>query len=490
MPNTTFTYPYEGYCMDIISELAMAMNFTINMTGGSPDNEWGVDNGNGTWSGLIGMLQREEVDLVAGPLTTIIAREKVMDFTFPFYHDFLSVLIKKPDPSLTKWRTMIDPFRWEVLLCIGISLVGASVILFLLEKWNPFYQREPYLNRYAGTHIFQDAFWYMFGAMLTQGGEHLPDSQAGRTMISTWWLFSIIMAATYSGNLIAFLTVTKDTAPFETLDQLIDNGDYTWGLLGGSNNQMEFENSKIPVFQKAWKGILETADPDALSLDHEVHLAKVNVGDYGYISDRGGLQKRVLTDCDLYLLPEKISPINYALALQNGSAYTEIFSKEMMAIYESGLLQIWQRQWWKQKKFCRGPLQTEAKPIDLVDVQSSFYLIGVGLFLAAIALVIERCMLRFCKCRTSSSRRENVVQKPKELQNGHAHKPVENGIHNGIQNGHVRSEIYSSVRKQNGHTPFEEIEIVSNGHMVPDVNGNGVIDSVFDYDTEYVRTSL
>jgi hypothetical protein len=67
------------------------------------------------------------------------------------------------------------------------------------------------------------------------GGVHLPDSTAGRTLVSSWWLFCIIIVGIYSGNLIAYLTVTKEKLPFQTLDGLIrSKGTYKWGTVGDS----------------------------------------------------------------------------------------------------------------------------------------------------------------------------------------------------------------------------------------------------------------
>lgn len=59
--------------------------------------------------------------------------------------------------------------------------------------------------------------------------------------LSAWWLFCIIMAATYSGNLIAFLTVAKDKAPFDTLDEMVQQDDYTYGTIDESVWTMLFE---------------------------------------------------------------------------------------------------------------------------------------------------------------------------------------------------------------------------------------------------------
>ena len=46
----------------------------------------------------------------------------------------------------------------------------------------------------------------------------------------------MILLATYSGNLIAFLTVMREQAPpFTTYQELCDNNDYAFGTTGGTN---------------------------------------------------------------------------------------------------------------------------------------------------------------------------------------------------------------------------------------------------------------
>jgi hypothetical protein len=73
------------------------------------------------------------------------------------------------------------------------------------------------------------------------GGLRLPVSQTGRTIVCCWWLFCIILSATYSGNLIAFLTVTKEKPPFDSLSEMVAQDEYEWGTLGGTYWMTWFE---------------------------------------------------------------------------------------------------------------------------------------------------------------------------------------------------------------------------------------------------------
>ena len=79
-------------------------------------------------------FDRQEVDIVAADISIQKEREMVMDFAFPFYYGDTSVLLKKPDPNEGKWRTLVDPFKWRVLVAIGAMLPFASLLAFLLER--------------------------------------------------------------------------------------------------------------------------------------------------------------------------------------------------------------------------------------------------------------------------------------------------------------------------------------------------------------------
>ncbi|XP_060063877.1 uncharacterized protein LOC132544318 [Ylistrum balloti] len=387
LPNNTYT----GLCFDLLDHMAASLNFTYDVTEPA-DQQWGVLNANGTWTGLVGLLERSEVDIVAAPLSTQANREKVMDFTYSYFIDYTTIIMKKPDPYEKKWRTLIDPFSEQLLLCVLLSLPVMSLLLFLFERFSPYYTGDEEREGMSGLHTYQDAFWYMYGALLTQGGEHLPQSQTGRTLLSSWWLFCIIMMATYSGNLIAFLTVTKDKAPFTTVAGMVQMDNYRWGTIGGSSWIDAFNETRVPDFMKVWDGMLRfnASDPSVLSPKSSVHFDKVLKGDYAYIGDKTQMEIKMAEECSLLMADEVFMPLQYAFGFPNFSPYTKIFSDELLYVHESGLLHIWKTRRWPQRSFCASELVTVAKTITLVDVQSAFYLIGIGVCLAMLVFGLEK----------------------------------------------------------------------------------------------------
>lgn len=114
-------------------------------------------------------ILRQEVDLMVAGASIQASREQVMDFTHPFYYDTTTILIKRPDPDENKMFTLAKPFKIEVIVCIFFVLPVSAFLLFVIEKLSPYYK----IHGPEGRQNYQMSFWYMFGALLTQGNDDI-----------------------------------------------------------------------------------------------------------------------------------------------------------------------------------------------------------------------------------------------------------------------------------------------------------------------------
>ncbi|XP_045201946.2 uncharacterized protein LOC123555366 [Mercenaria mercenaria] len=176
-------------------------------------------------------------------------------------------------------------------------------------------------------------------------------------------------------------------------------GTYRWGLQGGTNREHVFETSKRPEFRRVGDAIKEfsSTDPTVLATDFDVQMANVKKGSYGWIGDAVVMEIEMAKDCDLMMIKDKFLPLRYAFGFTNNSPHVQLFTKQMLAIHESGLLQVWKRKWWpKSKAICAGSIVAEAKPISIIDVQSAFYVAAGGALLSFCVFLVE---LVIGKCR-------------------------------------------------------------------------------------------
>ena len=67
------------------------------------------------------------------------------------------------------------------------------------------------------------------------GGDPHPRSVSGRCVLGFWWLFTILMASTYTANLAAFLTVTIARKPINSLEELVAQSQIKPFVMDGSS---------------------------------------------------------------------------------------------------------------------------------------------------------------------------------------------------------------------------------------------------------------
>lgn len=84
----------------------------------------------------------------------------------------------------------------------------------------------------------------LYGSCLFLGDEQRPISASGRIMLSFWWIFTILMLATYTANLAAYLTVTIIASPTNSLQELADHNEIRPLIFSGSNLHTLFKVNK------------------------------------------------------------------------------------------------------------------------------------------------------------------------------------------------------------------------------------------------------
>lgn len=104
------------------------------------------------------------------------------------------------------------------------------------------------------------------------GSDHLPLRGWSRTLLASWWLLAIVMSASYSCNLVAFLSTTKETRPFTSLTELVQQDVYNWGMLGGSFTANIFKvtwSPKMYSFNIISKARIFITDKHIIKLKHQ-----------------------------------------------------------------------------------------------------------------------------------------------------------------------------------------------------------------------------
>lgn len=132
---------YEGYCIDLIDEIARRMNFSYELVEPS-SGKFGDRLNDGSFDGLVGDLIKGETDLIVAALKMTAEREELIDFVSPYFDQTgILIVMKKPvpDTSLFKFMTVL---RLEVWLSILGALIITAFVIWILEIFSPYSSRN------------------------------------------------------------------------------------------------------------------------------------------------------------------------------------------------------------------------------------------------------------------------------------------------------------------------------------------------------------
>jgi ABC-type amino acid transport substrate-binding protein len=93
----------------IIIELASQMNFTLKFSW--VDDFYGIWNeSESKWTGILGRLQSQQIDLAASEMVMTKERVANFDFTCPLILTRAKLYIKQPGPSEVQWKTYLKVY--------------------------------------------------------------------------------------------------------------------------------------------------------------------------------------------------------------------------------------------------------------------------------------------------------------------------------------------------------------------------------------------
>ncbi|PFX30305.1 Glutamate receptor 4 [Stylophora pistillata] len=170
---------YEGYCIDLLIELAGKLKFTYELYT-SPDGKYGAENENGTWNGVINEILNERADMAIPALTITERREKVVDFSFPFMHFTTDILLRKPSfKEKIDLSQFMAPFDNQVWFATSATLIIISVAVFVLNFYSPYGYKDDNDRGTSKEFSFFNSVWFALACMLQQGGDNTPKSLSG-----------------------------------------------------------------------------------------------------------------------------------------------------------------------------------------------------------------------------------------------------------------------------------------------------------------------
>ncbi|CAL7938576.1 unnamed protein product [Xylocopa violacea] len=399
---------YDGLVFDVIKHLAKKLNFTYTViesdatTSPSPRSfnnsrfaklgkklqRMTMSNTRRVPREVIDTIRERKVLLGACAYTVNEYGKSVINFTVPIFVQTYSFLTSRPR-QLSRALLFASPFTKETWACLAASIVVMGPILYVVHKYSP------YSGRTSGLDSSWQCVWYVYGALLQQGGMYLPRSDSARILIGIWWLVVMVLVATYSGSLVAFLTFPRIDASILTVEDLISRKDkITWGFLNGSFFETYLRNADEPKYHV----LLSRAERHNNTEDEEL-MERVKQGKHALIDWRSSLRFLMRKDllltggCHFSLSSDEFLDEPIAMIVPQASPYLSVIDAELHRMHESGLMNKWISERMPMKDKCwEAPGSNQAvneRKVNVADMQGIFFVLFMGVTLSFLLLFYE-----------------------------------------------------------------------------------------------------
>ncbi|XP_059189835.1 glutamate receptor U1-like [Centropristis striata] len=372
----------EGYCIDLISKLAEKMNFTYKLHL-VKDSRYGTMDSSGNWNGMIGEVIRGEADLAVAPLTLTAVREQFVDTSAPFMHTGIGFIMRKDSASEESSFSLLSPFSTNMWIGVLIAFLLTGFCIFLVGRISPTEWIETDTEEPSFTLLH--SFWYITGALTLQGAGPHPKALSGRLVSAIWWLFAVLLLASYFSNFNSTLHSNNKNFSIKTFEDLANQNVIDYGTVESGSTMLFFKNSKNPIYRRMYQH-MERKKSYASSMDEGIRRAQE--GDYAFIGEAVSLDLAVARYCKLCRSQEVIASRSYTIAAPIGSPLVKTLSMAVLQLSESGELTYLQQKWWASS--CMGADQ--AHPSDALqphDLQGLFLLLGLGLGVGLLVALLE-----------------------------------------------------------------------------------------------------
>lgn len=389
---------FEGYSMDLISEIAEYLDFKFEFYLVGDGQIGKYDETKKEWNGLIRDILDHKADLAICDLTLNHQRQKVVDFSLPFMSLGISILYKHSEAKGFNMFAFLEPFSQDVWVYMATLYLAVTIILFFVYRLAPDEWENPHPcdenpEELENIWDIKNCLWLTLGSIMAQGCDLLPKGISSRLASSMWWFFSLIMTSSYTANLAAFLTAEKSGPTLESAKDLTDQTKIKYGCMDGGSTQSFFRESTFPLYQKMWTqmsqsqpSVFADSNPDGVK---RVQSTKNNL--YAFLMESTQLEYETMTKCELKQVGSNLDSKFYAIAMPMGSSYVGLINSAVLHLSETNRLQDLKKKWWEEKRnetVC-GIKKDPSASLSLINVGGIFAVLYVGVGVAHLIAIFE-----------------------------------------------------------------------------------------------------
>lgn len=367
----------DGYLTDVMIEKLNAKLVLLPPTDGFDIGEF-LKNGSST--GSLNQIITRSVEVSFNTRFLRLAQfQGIVQITFTNGRDDICILVAKAGFA-SNFYNIFRAFSSTVWLFTFISLVSAPISFFGIYR----------VGRYMGTRepLIKHIFFNFYSWHLTQSINKLPERWSSKILIAFWILYCLLINSSYEGNLTSNLVLRPTLPEINTIRQL-EQSPYEILTFGRYVDLLQNFLNQTGTYNKLKKRIrgISAKELDRHIEENDVRYAYANKYHINqYISKN---KMHTINGIPVYNhMIECPVPYLVAYAVGYGSPYLYRINSILRRTQESGFISYWDQ---KAEQTSGGAKGGDGGPVSLtVDhVLSSFYILGLGLFISFLSFLIE-----------------------------------------------------------------------------------------------------
>ncbi|XP_014678069.1 PREDICTED: glutamate receptor ionotropic, delta-2-like [Priapulus caudatus] len=366
----------------ILTELSTFMHFTYTVTARC----YGFD-------GIVAGMAAGEID-VAAYLRITEYRQRFVSFLHPLAESRYSFLVRLERVKDLSPLTILAPFHSSTWISLLGYVMASITTLTFLEMYRR--KREGMEHR-AWLQSFDRYVMFKIGSVLQQGGTYNAVDTPSRMLVGWWWLFVLVITATYSATLVTHHSIhTINPYPFTSLQEASTSP--LTPLVYRNNSDAQLLSTSDPESDLG-RLCRRVVDDGGFVDSKEEAYERVLSGRYSFINDEAISIQFFATDymqhgyCRYTLVPHVyFYPGHRGLAVPKHFPYTEQLTYGILTLHERGFIKEWSRNALPEgadQCLVFPPPVVGAKSFSFEDMHSLLLLLAGGLGGATVCLLLE-----------------------------------------------------------------------------------------------------
>ncbi|KAK5648639.1 hypothetical protein RI129_003531 [Pyrocoelia pectoralis] len=367
----------------IIKTIEHCLNVTIETHVPYDGEQFGYKSQNGSATGAIGELYTNESEIAFNQIFVKEYGAPELTFTNIISDDCLCVIVPKAS-IIPKWTAIFYVFSNQFWIVIFFVVITAMIGLFIIRKYDIDRITKNIQNKHVYDHSWSTVCLDVWQALFNITYSYAFSSKYhNRLILGALFLYVLNINTLFQSSLVTVTTSQKRYPDINTMKQLVESN-YHISTFSPSLADV-FNNTRNPYMQKLSKRFVILHDESQRLPAFLTRRLK-----YSFL-----ISMKQKGTQHIHIVQECVKSYRLAYLLHRNAYFLHDFNGIIAKVFESGFINKWNdmlklnlSDMLKQNAYVEEHVEFP-RPFTIIDLQTSFYILTLGLIISYIVFLFE-----------------------------------------------------------------------------------------------------